>query len=128
MTSPFQFVFDYAEQISVNNKSVVGQSITRNGVVRAVSRGPTAKTITVKLPDGMLWSDIAANIAAIDAADTFTTGNVTTSSTGYNSWLGNTNSFSTSINVICTTLPQWTVFQRNQVSWSGPFVFTEVVV
>lgn len=29
--------------------------------------------------------------------------------------------------VICTQIPQWTMFQRNQISWSGPFIFSEVV-
>ena len=28
-------------------------------------------------------------------------------------------------NVICTDLPQWTIFARDQVQWSGPFVFYE---
>lgn len=30
-------------------------------------------------------------------------------------------------NVICTQLPQWTIFQRNQVSWNGPFVLVESI-
>lgn len=29
--------------------------------------------------------------------------------------------------VICTTFPQWTIFARDQVSWNGPFVFSEAV-
>lgn len=126
-TSVFQFVFDKAESISINNKNVVGQTQTRNGVVRSVSRGETAKTITVILPNGMRWTDISANIAAMDTADRFTSGNVTTATTGYNSWLGNTNSFGANINVTCTTLPQWTVFASDQVSWDGPFIFSEVI-
>lgn len=28
-------------------------------------------------------------------------------------------------NVICTQFPEWTIFERNQISWSGPFVFYE---
>lgn len=27
--------------------------------------------------------------------------------------------------VICTQFPQWTIFARDQVAWSGPFVFVE---
>jgi hypothetical protein len=27
--------------------------------------------------------------------------------------------------VICTDFPTWTIFARDQVSWSGPFVFSE---
>ena len=30
-------------------------------------------------------------------------------------------------NVICTSKPTWTVFARNQVSWSGPFIFYETL-
>jgi hypothetical protein len=30
--------------------------------------------------------------------------------------------------VVCTELPQWTIFARDQVSWSGPFVFYEVML
>jgi hypothetical protein len=29
--------------------------------------------------------------------------------------------------VICQDLPQWTIFARDQVSWSGAFIFSEVV-
>jgi hypothetical protein len=29
--------------------------------------------------------------------------------------------------VICTQFPDWTLFARDQVSWSGPFVFHEVL-
>lgn len=28
-------------------------------------------------------------------------------------------------NVICTEFPDWTIFARDQISWSGPFVFYE---
>ena len=29
--------------------------------------------------------------------------------------------------VICTQLPTWTIFARDQVSWSGEFVFYEAL-
>jgi hypothetical protein len=31
-------------------------------------------------------------------------------------------------NVICTEFPDWSIFARDQVSWSGPFVFSENLV
>ena len=31
-------------------------------------------------------------------------------------------------NVICVQFPEWTLFARDQVSWSGPFVFAENLV
>ena len=30
-------------------------------------------------------------------------------------------------NVICTQFPKWTLIERNRISWSGPFVFSEVL-
>jgi len=30
-------------------------------------------------------------------------------------------------NVICTQFPRWTIWQYNQIKWSGPFIFSEVV-
>jgi hypothetical protein len=30
--------------------------------------------------------------------------------------------------VVCTEFPQWTLFARDQISWSGPFVFSEALV
>jgi len=30
--------------------------------------------------------------------------------------------------VICTDFPQWTIFSRDQISWSGAFVFYESLV
>lgn len=29
--------------------------------------------------------------------------------------------------VTCTQFPSWTIFARDQVSWSGPFIFSEVI-
>jgi hypothetical protein len=30
--------------------------------------------------------------------------------------------------VVCTEFPQWTLLARDQISWSGPFVFSEALV
>ena len=30
--------------------------------------------------------------------------------------------------VVCVEMPQWTIFARNQVSWSGPFRFAEYML
>jgi hypothetical protein len=29
--------------------------------------------------------------------------------------------------VICVAFPQWTIFDRDQISWSGPFIFSEAL-
>jgi hypothetical protein len=123
----FQWIFDNAESISVNNRALVGQTITRNQTVRATSRGPGIYKFTVKLPDGMPWDQVASYIKDIDAANKFTTETVSISDAGYTSWIRNGDlTPGQSWTVICVQLPEWTIFARNQVSWSGPFVFYEV--
>jgi hypothetical protein len=124
----FQWVFDNAASISINNRSVVGQTITRNLRVRAVSRGTGVRRFTVQLPDGPAWSDIATDIQALEALDRFTTGTIKINAAGYRDWIdyGNIDKDET-ITVICVEFPEWTIFSRDQVSWSGPFVFYEVL-
>jgi hypothetical protein len=125
----FQWIFDKAESISINKRALVGQTISRNQTVRATSRGPGIYKFTVKLPDGMPWSQAASYIAAIDAADRFTKQTVSLSDAGYTSWIHNGDlTVGQSWQVYCVTIPEWTIFARNQVSWSGPFVFFEARV
>lgn len=125
----FQWVFDKAESVSINKRAIVGQSISRNQTVRAVSRGNGLYKFTVKLPDGMRWQDAASYINALDAADKFTKETVAFTNTGYTSWIYNgTLTQGQTWSVICVEFPQWTIFARDQVSWSGPFVFYEARV
>lgn len=127
-TTAFQYVFDKAETIAIDRKAMVGQSITRSGIVRSVSRGSMPWRFIVKLPDGIPWTDARTYIKAIDEADRFTVGNVALSDPGYANWLGNTSEFQGKTwQVICTKLPQWTIFARNQVAWDGEFEFVEYV-
>lgn len=121
----FQWVFDNAEQISVNNRAVVGQTISRNLNVKAVSRGIAPRRFTVKLPDGPRWSDVKTNIEAIEDSDRFTV--ETINMPDYDWLVSDKIDPLESIDVICVELPQWTIFARDQVSWSGAFVFYEVL-
>lgn len=126
-TTAFQWIFDKMETFSAPKRAVVGQTISRNFNVRSVSRGPTMQRFEVKLPDGMKWSEVRDKIAAIDAADKFTSGNVSLSAAGYADWLGNTPEYvGKTWTVICVQMPNWTIFSRDQVAWDGPFVFIEV--
>lgn len=125
----FQWVFDNAESISMNQRAVVGQTITRNRAVKSVSRGTGVKVFTVKLPDGMRWSEVATYIQALDTSDRFTTESVTISNSGYNSWMkvtGGPLAGTQTYNIVCVGFPDWTIFARDQVNWSGPFVFYQV--
>jgi hypothetical protein len=206
MTTAFQYIFDNAESISINRRSVVAQTQSRDGTVRTVSRGGQLWRFDVKLPDGISWQTLRPYIEAIDYADRYTTGTVSLSNPGYVSWLnayqGNSanytgfaaswtqgassitlttsptttsgfkfrsgdiiqlgtgsvysvradvafNSNTVNLNrpildatgsgnlqvaenvtwsVICTEMPSWTIFARDQVSWSSSFVFYEARV
>jgi hypothetical protein len=124
----FQWVFDTASSISVDLKAQVGQTITRNQAVRAVSRGNAIRKFTVTMPDGLPWDEYADEIQAIDSANRFTTESISIDRAGYNSWIHNGDIDATSYTVICVELPQWTITDRNLVQWSGPFVFYESIV
>jgi hypothetical protein len=206
MTTAFQYVFDNAESLGFNRRSVTAQTTSRDGTVRTVSRGGQIWRFDVKLPDGIRWSDAREYIEAIDAADRTTVGTVSLSNPGYVPWLnayrGNSANYtgflatwtqgattitlttspitnsgfkfragdiiqlaggrvysvasdvaysSNTVNinrpvldatgsgalqvaedvtwdVICVELPTWTIFARDQVSWSGNFVFYEAML
>ena len=87
MTTAFQYVFDYAETISINKRRVIGSTITRDNTVRAVSRGGQTWRFEVKLPDGIAWSQARPYIEKMEALDRSTVGTVQINNAGYNSWL-----------------------------------------
>lgn len=129
-TTGFQFVFDHAQEISLQRRHVVAQSTTRSGVVRSVSRGAQPKKFTVALPNGMPWQQVQESVALLDVADRFTVGNVTINDTGH-AWIGNSAQggfYGNTYSLICTNMPTWTLTGSRQVNWSGPFEFVEYVV
>lgn len=116
----FQWIFDNAETISVNNKPTVLQTITRNNTVRATNLGGAVKRFTVKLPDGIPYSEISANIASAETLGQHTVSNVSVSLDGTSYYTGN---------VLCIQFPNWTLFGSqniNQVAWDSEFIFYEV--
>jgi hypothetical protein len=204
MTTAFQTVIDYAESISISKMKKVGQTVSRDGVVRSTSLGGQTWEFEVKMPDGLPWTTMRPLIEKMETLDRTETGIIRINKAGH-SWLtgyqgnyastssitasftsGNTLSIvsgpvlttgfrfkagdfiqlgtsgkvysvaddvpvgSTTIttnrpirdntgtytlavgqavswNVICVEFPQWNIFARNQISWSGPFRFAEVL-
>jgi len=125
----FQWVFDKAAQIAVSNREIVGQSVTRNNSVRAVSRGNAIYKFTITMPEGQIWSEVADEISLLEAANMLSVETVAFTNSGYTQWLHNgdlTNG--QSWNVICVQLPNWTITDLNLVQWSGDFVFYESIV
>ena len=82
----FQWIVDKAEMLSMERKRVVGSTVSRGGIVRSVSRGGQGWKITVKLPDGMPWTDLRSNISKAEQLDKITPATLQLSSSGY-SWL-----------------------------------------
>jgi len=125
----FQWIFDNAASLSINRKKVISSTTARDGTVRAVARGNNAQVFTVRLPDGPRWSDYVSDIEAAEALDRYQTDDITIKFSKFPWYYGNVNPGANEedYTVICIQFPEWTIFERNQVSWSGPFIFVEVV-
>jgi hypothetical protein len=124
----FQWIIDNAESLSINNLKVIAQTQARDGTVRSVSRGSVPKTFEVKFPDGPRWSDIYTDIASAEALDRFTSSTIIIKYSKFPWFYGNIDpGTDNTYQVICVDFPQWTIFSRDQVSWSGAFRFVEVV-
>lgn len=78
----FQWIFDNAETIAMNRRSVVAQTVSRDGTTRSTSRGGNVWRFTIKMPDGFRYSAIRDYLAALDYADRLYPGNVSLDNTG----------------------------------------------
>ena len=124
----FQWIIDKAETLSINNRRMVATTTARDGTVRAVSRGTQPKIFTVSLPDGLLWSVIKSDIAAAEVLDRISTATISIPYAKFPWYYGNVAPASNeSYTARCIQFPEWTIFSRDQVSWSGAFVFIEVL-
>lgn len=124
----FQWIVNQAETISINRKKMVGTTTARDGVTRAVNRGTLPKTFTIRLPDGIAWTTLRTDIGAAEALDRISTATISIPYAKFPWYYNNTPPASDeSYTVRCINFPEWTIFARNQVSWSGPFVFQEVL-
>jgi hypothetical protein len=124
----FQWIVNQAESLSINRKKMVGTTTARDGITRAVSRGTLPKTFTVNLPGGIRWTTLRTDIAAAEALDRITTATISIPYAKFPWYYGNVAPASDeSYTVRCISFPEWTIFARDQVSWSGPFVFQEVL-
>lgn len=84
--SNFQWIIDNAESISIDRNPIVGQTITRNQTVRSTSRGNGIWKFTVKLPDGLRWTDHRGNISRMEDLGKYSTASISMAATGQ-SWI-----------------------------------------
>lgn len=82
----FQWIIDNCETMRIDTQPVVAQTETRDGTVRATSRGGSVWEFTVQLPDGPSWEDYRQDIAKAQALDRYTTGNIQINTAGQD-WL-----------------------------------------
>lgn len=124
----FQWIINNAESISINRKKMVATTTARDGTVRAVSRGTQPKRFTVKIPDGLPWSANKSNIEAAEALDRVSTATITIPYAKFPWFYNNVNpGTDLTYTVRCIEFPEWNIFARDQVGWSGAFVFQEVL-
>lgn len=124
----FQWIIDNAETISINRKKMVASTLARDGQSRAVSRGTQPKRFEVKLPDGLPWDEFKSDIQAAEALDKVSSAIISISDPGYDWYYGGTiPPTPETYTVRCIQFPEWILMARNQVAWSGPFVFVEVI-
>lgn len=204
MTTAFQTVIDNAQQISINKRRKIAQTVSRDGTVKSTSLGGQVWEFEVVLPNGPSWQEYRPLIERMEALDrvsvgqiqidkaehsyisgyqgdlssttgitvSYSSGNIVTISSGAS--LGSGNRFvagdfvqlgssgsvysvaqdvpynsnnivlnrpvresagsyslivgqSVTWDVLCVQFPKWTIFQRNQISWDGPFIFVEAL-
>lgn len=123
----FQFVIDHAASLSIDSREMVASTTARDGTTRVVTRGIPPKRIEVKVADGIPWDQNREAIEAMMVLDRLQTDVIVIPYAGYE-WYYQWEQpvINETFTVRCVDLPKWTIYERNQVSWSGPFVF-EVV-
>jgi hypothetical protein len=84
----FQWIIDNAETLSIDTQPIVGQSISRNNTVRAVSRGGGIWRFTVQLPEGLSWTAYRGLISKAQVLGRTSTGTISINASGH-SWLYN---------------------------------------
>ncbi len=73
----FQWIFDNASSISITTQPTVAQSITRNNIVKSVSRGGESYRITVQMPAGMPYTQARTYIQQYEEFDRITPSDIT---------------------------------------------------
>lgn len=79
----FQWIVDNAEEIQINKRGIVAQTVSRDQTVRSVSRGGAIWRFTVTPPSGYKWADARGYVETIDNSDRFTVTQINFSKTAY---------------------------------------------
>lgn len=121
MTAPFQWIIDNCVDVQVNHRQIVAHTISRDSTVRAVSRGGKVWRFVVTPNPGLKYSEVAAKLAELDAADRFTEETVTFANAA--PYIGST--LGGNVTVMCLEMPDWKIIPYDRVEWTGTFTFIE---
>lgn len=86
MTTAYQTVIDYAEQLSINRRKKVAQTTSRDGTVKSTSLGGQVWEFEVTMPNGMPWTTMRPLIEKMEYLDRVTVGQIKINAAGH-SWL-----------------------------------------
>ena len=89
MSTGFQWVFDNASEITMDTQPVVAQTVSRDGTVRATSRGGAKWIFRVKFAAGMTYTDLRQGMASVALKGRHTSDTVSLNSAFLGKYLGN---------------------------------------
>jgi signal peptidase I len=72
--------------MKVSNRSTVGQTVTRGGIVRSVDRGNSFWRFSTSMPEGLPWSVHREAINGVETLNRYTTDTVDFTNSGF-SWM-----------------------------------------
>jgi hypothetical protein len=86
MTTEYQTVIDYAEQISINCRKKVAQTTSRDGTVKSTSLGGQIWEFEVTMPSGLAWTTFRPLIEQMNYIDRNTVSQIQLNNSGH-SWI-----------------------------------------
>lgn len=121
MPAPFQQIINDAVDVQVNHRAVVAHTLSRDGTVRAATRGGTIWRYVVTPSPGYKYSEVKTLLAELDAADRFTEETITFANVA--PYLGT--ELGGNVTVMCIEMPDYKIIPYDRVEWTGTFTFIE---
>lgn len=84
----FQWIIDYATNISMERKQIVSSTTSRGGITRTVARGSQIYKFDVTLPDGLKWTTLRPLISQAEKLDKVTTAKIKLNDPGHDYIVG----------------------------------------
>lgn len=86
MTTEYQTVIDYAEQLSINCRKKVAQTTSRDGTVKSTSLGGQIWEFEATMPSGLAWTTFRPLIEKMNYIDRNTVSQIQINNSGH-SWI-----------------------------------------